>query len=196
VLIDTDVLKTLPEREYRAGLAEVVKYGLILDAEFFAYLEKNVEGLLGRRHEVLEHVITRCCQLKADVVEADERETTGQRAVLNYGHTFCHALETTTGYGTYLHGEAVSIGMMCAAHLAERMGRIKADFTRRQYSLLVALGLPVALLDVDHEALLGAMMRDKKVEHGRRRFVLPTRIGHVELVGDVDPTDVRAALSH
>jgi 3-dehydroquinate synthase len=196
VLIDTDVLKTLPEREYRAGLAEVVKYGLIMDAEFFAYLERNVEGLLGRRHEVLEHVIARCCQLKAEVVEADERETTGRRSVLNYGHTFCHALETTTGYGTYLHGEAVSIGMMCAAHLAERMGRIGADFTRRQYNLLVALGLPVALLDVDHEALLGAMMRDKKVEHGRLRFVLPTRLGHVELVGDVDPADVRAALSH
>ncbi len=85
--------------------------------------------------------------------------------------------------------------MMCAAHLAERMGRIGPDFTRRQYDLLVALGLPVALLDVDHEALLGAMMRDKKVEHGRLRFVLPTRIGHVELVGNVDPTDVRAALS-
>lgn len=92
VLIDTDVLKTLPEREYRAGLAEVVKYGLIMDAEFFQYLERNVEGLLGRRHEVLGRVIARCCQLKAEVVEADERETTGRRSVLNYGHTFCHAL--------------------------------------------------------------------------------------------------------
>jgi hypothetical protein len=124
VLIDTEVLNTLPDREYRAGLAEVVKYGVILDAEFFAYLEDHVDDLNRRRADVLRPVIARCCRLKADVVEQDERETAGRRAVLNYGHTFGHAIEAETGYGDFLHGEAVSIGMLCASRLAERLGRI------------------------------------------------------------------------
>jgi len=194
VLIDTSVLTTLPEREYRAGLAEVVKYGVILDADFFEYLEHHVAELKSRQNSVLEHVIRRSCRLKADVVEADEHETTGQRAVLNYGHTFCHALETVTGYGQFLHGEAVSIGMLCASRLAERLGRVDSNFTSRQRRLLAALGLPVDFPQVDREALLSAMAHDKKVEHGRLRFVLPTRLGHVELVGGVDPALVRAAL--
>jgi 3-dehydroquinate synthase len=198
VLIDTDVLSTLAEREYRSGLAEVVKYGAILDAAFFEYLEANVVGLDERRHDVLAHVIGRCCRLKADMVEADERETTGQRAALNYGHTFGHALEAVAGYGTLLHGEAVAIGMVCASRLAERLGRIDAAATRRQRDLLAALGLPVTLPEVSAERveqLLDAMMHDKKVQHGRLRFVLPTRLGHVELVGDVAAADVRAALT-
>ncbi|HKD38242.1 MAG TPA: 3-dehydroquinate synthase, partial [Pirellulales bacterium] len=128
VLIDTEVLSRLPRREFISGLAEVVKYGVILDADFFAYLESHVAELNARQPEALRHVIARSCRLKADVVEADERETSGGRAVLNYGHTFAHALETVSGYGELLHGEAVSIGMMCAARLAERMGRIDADF--------------------------------------------------------------------
>ncbi len=195
VLIDTSTLKTLPDREYRSGLAEVVKYGMIMDAEFFGYLEKKVSKLIDRRHDVLEYIVARCCQLKADVVSADEREESGQRVILNYGHTFCHALEAITHYGTYLHGEAVSIGMICAARLAKRLGRVDAALVKRQHDLLAALGLPVTLLDVDHEAMLEAMMHDKKVEHGKLRFVLPTKIGHVELVGDIDSADVSAALS-
>jgi 3-dehydroquinate synthase len=194
VLIDTAVLATLPDREYRAGLAEVVKYGVILDADFFAYLEGHVAELTDRDPAVLEHVVTRCCRLKADVVEADERETTGLRAVLNYGHTFCHALETVTGYGQYLHGEAVSLGMLCASRLAERLGRVDAKFTARQHTLLAALGLPVEFPDTNRGQLLDAMMHDKKVEHGRLRFVLPSRMGHVELVGDVKEDDVLAAM--
>jgi len=194
VFIDTSVLTTLPEREYRAGLAEVVKYGVILDAEFFAYLEAHAAQLNQRDPAVLEHVIARSCRLKADVVENDERELTGLRAVLNYGHTFCHALETVTGYGTYLHGEAVSLGMLCASRLAERLGRVDAAFTQRQRTLLAKLGLPVDFPAADHDALLAAMGHDKKVEHGRLRFVLPTRMGHVELVGDVPEADVRAAI--
>ncbi len=194
VLIDTAVLKTLPDREYRAGLAEVVKYGVILDAEFFEYLERNISELNQRDASVLEHVVARCCRLKADVVEADERETAGLRAVLNYGHTFCHALETVTGYGEFLHGEAVSLGMLCASRLAERLGRVDAAFTSRQHELLAALNLPVDFPDVNHSQLLDAMTHDKKVEHGRLRFVLPTRMGHVELVGDVPEEDVLAAL--
>ncbi len=195
VLIDTAVLATLPEREYRAGLAEVVKYGVILDVEFFVYLESHVELLAARDANVLEHVIMRSCRLKADVVAQDEREETGRRSVLNYGHTFCHALETVTGYGEYLHGEAVSIGMLCASRLAERLGRVDAKFTQRQYALLAALGLPVTFPDVDRDAILAAMAHDKKVEHGQLRFVLPKAMGHVELVGGVDPQDVRAALT-
>lgn len=194
VLIDTQTLQTLPERDYRSGLAEVVKYGVILDAEFFARLERDVPALTGRRHDVLQTVIARCCRLKADVVEADEREETGHRAVLNYGHTFAHAFETTTGYGELLHGEAVSIGMMCAARLAERLGRVDAEFVRRQRGLLMALGLPVTTPEIDPDVLIAAMMRDKKSDAGKVRFVLPTRLGHVELVNEVDRSDVRAAL--
>jgi 3-dehydroquinate synthase len=194
VLIDTYTLKTLPDREYRAGLAEVVKYGVILDAGFFGWLESHVEEINRRDPASLEHLIARCCRLKADVVERDERETTGLRAVLNYGHTFCHAIEAVTGYGEYLHGEAVSIGMMCAARLAAAMGRIDTAFITRQKSLLTALHLPLETPTVDDEQLLAAMQHDKKVEHGRLRFVLPTRLGHVELVGGVDPALARAAL--
>jgi 3-dehydroquinate synthase len=196
VLIDTAVLDTLPEREYRAGLAEVVKYGVILDADFFSYLEGHAAPLVKRDAAALEHVIARCCRLKADVVAADERELTGRRAVLNYGHTFCHALETVTAYGRYLHGEAVAIGMMCAARLAERLARVDRGFTERQRKLLLALRLPVEFPTVDPDALLAAMSHDKKVEHGRLRFVLPDRIGHVELVGDVGEKDLRAALKN
>ena len=194
VLIDTDVLATLPPREYRSGLAEVVKYGVILDADFFAYLEAHVEGLNQRDPTVLRHIIARSCRLKADVVEQDEREETGLRAVLNYGHTFCHAFETVTGYGELLHGEAVSIGMLCASRLAERLGRIDASLTARQHQLLAALGLPTDMPNIDVQAALEVMSHDKKVAHGRLRFVLPTRLGHVELVGNVDPADVLAAL--
>ncbi|MBL9124613.1 MAG: 3-dehydroquinate synthase [Planctomycetaceae bacterium] len=189
VLIDTAVLETLPEREYRAGLAEVVKYGVILDADFFAALEKNVAALNTREPNVLRQVIARSCELKAQVVSRDEREETGLRAVLNYGHTFCHAIEAVTGYGEFLHGEAVSIGMLCASRLAERLGRIGPEVTARQQTLLSQLGLPVELPRLDAERLLNAMAHDKKTEHGKLRFVLPTRLGEVELVGDV-PTDL------
>jgi 3-dehydroquinate synthase len=194
VLIDTAVLATLPEREYRAGLAEVVKYGVILDEEFFAYLENHVAEIRARQDEVLRHIVARSCQLKANVVSADEREETGLRAVLNYGHTFCHAFETLTGYGQLLHGEAVAIGMTCAARLAERLGRIDAGFTRRQQELLLALGLPTQAPPLEPGEVISVMARDKKAAGGQLRFVLPTRLGHVELVGNVPEADVRAAL--
>lgn len=194
VLIDTATLATLPEREYLSGMGEVVKYGVILDAELFDELEGCADRLLRRDPETLVRVIARCCRLKADVVERDEREETGLRAVLNYGHTFGHALETLTGYGKLLHGEAVAMGMLCAARLAERLGRIDRALVDRQQALLKALGLPTTLPKVDREKIVTTMTHDKKVEHGRLRFVLPTRLGHVELVEDVDPADVRAVL--
>jgi len=195
VLIDTDVLTTLPVREYRAGLAEVVKYGVILDADFFALLEAETEAIVARQSAILRQIVARCCRLKADVVERDEREETGLRAVLNYGHTFAHALEAAAGYGELLHGEAVAIGMLCASRLAARLGRIGSGATERQYQLLSALGLPTAMPDLPRQQLLSLMAHDKKTTAGRLRFVLPSRLGHVELVDNVPAQDVLAAMS-
>jgi 3-dehydroquinate synthase len=193
VMIDTDALATLPEREYLSGLAEVVKYGVILDPDLFAYLEENVPALRARDPAALSHIIARSCRLKADVVEQDEREETGLRAVLNYGHTFAHALEAVAGYGELLHGEAVSIGMQCAARLAQQIGRIENSLVTRQQYLLGALGLPVTVPALDEGELVAAMQRDKKVEHGRLRFVLPSRLGYVELVDGIHADQVSAA---
>jgi len=193
VLIDIDVLKTLPDREYSAGLAEVVKYGVILDADFFGYLEDHIGALNDRRPDALQHVVARCCRLKADVVEADEREA-GLRAVLNYGHTFCHALEAVTNYGQFLHGEAVAIGMVCAARLAAALGRVDAEFERRQTTLLKALLLPTETpAGLDRAALVAAMQHDKKTVRGQLRFVMPTRMGRVEVVDGVTPKQAQAA---
>ncbi|HLA85100.1 MAG TPA: 3-dehydroquinate synthase [Thermoguttaceae bacterium] len=194
VLVDTATLETLPRREYIAGLGEVVKYGVILDAELFDLLEANVQALLDQRHDLLVEVIARCCRLKADVVRRDEREESGLRAVLNYGHTFGHAFETLAGYGTILHGEAVAMGMACAARLARRLGRVDDRFVQRQHDLLAALGLPLEPPKLDPESIVQSMTHDKKVAHGRLRLVLPTRLGHVELVEDVAADDIRAAI--
>ena len=194
VLIDVDVLQTLPDNEYRAGLAEVVKYGVILDADFFSYLEQHVDPINQREPSTLMQVVERCCQLKANVVEADERETTGLRAVLNYGHTFAHAFESITGYGSLLHGEAVAAGMRCAARLAERLGRVDKAFVDRQEALLRALALSFDPPAASPDDLLQLMSRDKKSDAGQIRFILPDRMGHVELVGNVPPADVAASL--
>jgi 3-dehydroquinate synthase len=195
VVVDVSVLETLPEREYRAGLAEVVKYGVIQDADFFAHLEANVEPINAREPAALTYVIQRCCRLKADVVEQDEREETGVRSILNYGHTFCHAFEAATDYEELLHGEGVAIGMMCAARLAQRMGCVDAEFTKRQRALLEAFGLPLNVPDVEPDELIDLMYRDKKVDRGKLRFVVPSRMGHVECVGDVTTEDIVAALA-
>lgn len=197
VLIDTDALATLPDREYRSGLAEVVKYGVILDADFFAELEANVAGLNSRDPELLTRVIARCCRLKADIVEKDEFERTGLRAALNYGHTFAHAFEALSGYGELLHGEAVSIGMLCASRLAARRGLIGDEVTERQYKLLADLRLPTDVpqrLLYDPREILARMQLDKKTESGILRFVLPTRVGNVELIANLPDADVIAAL--
>jgi 3-dehydroquinate synthase len=194
VIIDVAVLESLPDREFKAGLAEVVKYGVIQDAEFFAYLEKNIELINGRDAAALTYIVTRCCRLKADVVEQDEREETGLRSILNYGHTFGHAFEAGTDYEELLHGEGVAIGMMCAARLAERLGRVDAAFVERQRKLLEAFRLPLDVPDVERDELIELMFRDKKTERGKLRFVLPTRLGHVELINDIGTDDILAAL--
>jgi 3-dehydroquinate synthase len=194
VLVDTATLATLPDREFRSGLGEVVKYGVALDAGLFEYLEDRAGLLLARDPETLIQTIARCCRLKAEVVRQDEREQSGLRAVLNYGHTFAHAFETLTGYSKLLHGEAVALGMVAAARLAERLGRVERGFADRQRALLEALGLPVRRPKLDPRKILSAMAHDKKVAGGRLRFVLPSRLGHAELVENVPEADVRAAL--
>ncbi len=195
VWIDTAFLDTLPVREFASGLAEVVKYGVILDAEFFEYLEANAAAILARQPEAIRHIVSRSCRLKADVVEKDEREETGLRAVLNYGHTFAHAFETVGGYGGWLHGEAVAAGMICASRLAERRGLIDPELTRRQRDLLTAFGLPTARKpEWSIDDLIAAMRRDKKAAAGELRFILPTRLGEVRLFGDIPEAQVREVL--
>jgi 3-dehydroquinate synthase len=195
VLIDTDVLSTLPDRSYLSGLAEVIKYGVIDDAEFFQWLELNAERLIDRDGEALRHAIQRSCECKARVVGEDERETSGRRAILNYGHTFAHAIEATSGYGMLLHGEAVSIGMQMAARMAIDLGLADTSLLERQAALLEACGLPTTLAGADADAMLPVMMRDKKVAHGNLHFVLPTEIGVVELVGGIDESAIRQAIT-
>jgi 3-dehydroquinate synthase len=198
VLIDTETLKTLADRDYRSGLAEVVKYGVILDAPFFEFLERSVLALNRRDPAALREVIAASCRLKAHVVERDEFELTGLRAVLNYGHTFGHAFEALGRYGELLHGEAVAIGMVYASRLAERLGKIEAAVTRRQVSLLQALQLPTALpagMSFAPGDVVERMRLDKKAVAGRMRFILPTRLGHVELFDDVAEAEVLAVLS-
>lgn len=197
VLIDTAVLESLPAREFAAGMAEVIKYGVILDADFFAFLEQRAEAIQQREPNILRQVIARCCRLKADVVENDEFERTGLRAVLNYGHTFGHAFEALAGYGELLHGEAVAIGMLYASRLAERLGFIDAAITSRQEKLLSQFDLPTRLPASwahSNDAVLDRMKLDKKTVGGRLRFVLPKRMGHVEVINAVPEADVRAVL--
>jgi 3-dehydroquinate synthase len=177
VWIDLDFLASLPEREYRSGLAEVVKYGVILDAELFTFLEQHTDSILTRDSKAVEYIVAQSCRLKADVVARDEREETGLRAVLNYGHTFAHAFETVGGYGSWLHGEAVAAGMVCASRLAEALGLIGVEVTDRQWALLRRFGLPTAPLAWPADELLATMHADKKVVAGRLRFVLPRRLG-------------------
>ena len=195
VVIDTETLSTLPKRELVSGLAEVVKYGVIRVPELFTYLETNLQNILYMDAGAITHIVAQSCQAKADVVSQDEREVTGLRAMLNYGHTFGHALESDSSYGTYLHGEAVAIGMHLAAQCARRMGRVDDDFVLRQRTLLENLQLPVRFKGHDPVRLWELMQHDKKVQHGSLRFILPDRMGHVELVDDVPQSLVLEVLN-
>ena len=188
VVADISTLTTLPDREYVSGLAEVVKYGMIIDTDFFHWLEDNALRVKDREKRSVAHIVRRSAELKTLVVERDEREITGLRACLNYGHTFAHAFETATGYGTLLHGEAVSLGMMAAASLACSMNRIDQLVVDRQQKLLETLGLPVStttLNGIEDNDLLGIMSQDKKNIGGKLRFILPSAIGEVETVDNV-----------
>lgn len=193
VVIDLTLLKSLPDRELRAGLAEAVKHGVIADAELFAYMERNVGAILNKDLETLETPVVRSCEIKAAVVAGDEREH-GRRADLNYGHTFGHGIEAVTHYETFLHGEAVSIGMHAAAMLALALGLVDQSFVNRQQACLEAYGLPTTWKDLPLDETLEAMKHDKKSTAGTLKFVVPDRFGHVVHRTDVTEAQARAAL--
>ena len=195
VIADTDTLATLPERELRAGFAEVIKYAALGDAEFFSWLETHADALLAREPATLAHAIATCCRHKAAIVARDETEQ-GERALLNFGHTFGHALETVRGHGTLLHGEAVAIGMVVAARLSTRLGMAAAVDTERLATLLARFGLPTAIpVGTDIDALLKAMQLDKKNLSGKLRLVVWHGIGRAEIVDGVDAAAVLAVLT-
>ncbi|MFN0162837.1 MAG: 3-dehydroquinate synthase [Burkholderiales bacterium] len=196
VLIDTATLATLPEREYRSGLAEVIKYGLIDDVEFLAWLEAHLDALLSRDTKSLTQAILRSCAIKARIVAADERES-GMRAWLNLGHTFGHAIEAGLGYGEWLHGEAVAAGMVAAADLSARLGYISAADVERVVNLIARAGLPVAAPKLGRDRYLDLMRGDKKSEAGAIRYVLLTRLGvaRVEPGADLIVTEPLAAVA-
>ncbi len=194
VLADTTVLKTLPPRELSAGLAEVIKHGVIRDPAFFAWLEENVDKLLVCDAPALAHAVQRCCEIKAAVVGADERET-GVRALLNFGHTFGHAIESGVGFGNWLHGEAVAAGMVMAADLSRRMGLLAQAEQGRIIALLRRAKLPVAPPDIAPSRLLESMGLDKKSEGGRIRFILLDGIGAASMCADVPEAALQQALA-
>ncbi|WDE08405.1 3-dehydroquinate synthase [Thalassomonas viridans] len=185
VLIDIDTLISLPKREFSAGMAEVVKYGILGDGEFFDWLEQRKEQILGGDKAVLAQMIERCCQCKADIVASDETEA-GVRALLNLGHTFGHAIEAEMGYGTWLHGEAVATGMVLAAKLAVSMNLLAASDLRRIESLLEVFDLPlVPPENMGFSEFIRHMRRDKKNLGGKLRLIIPTKIGHSEIRDDI-----------
>ncbi len=193
VLTDTRTLDTLPPRELRAGLAEVIKYGLIRDAAFYDWLESSIERLLAREPDALGHAIRRSCEIKAEIVGRDEREQ-GERAVLNLGHTFGHAIESATGYSGWLHGEAVGAGLLMAATLSRECGTMRAEEVDRLRKLLERTGLPTAARDVPADTALEHMRIDKKVKAGRIRLVLLRGIGAAYVTGDYPDGALRATV--
>ena len=194
VLADIATLTTLPDRELRAGLAEVIKYGLIRDLEFLVWLERHVEGLLARDPALLAEAVQRSCANKAEVVAADERES-GERALLNLGHTFGHAIEAGLGYGEWLHGEAVAAGTMMAAELSQQLGWLaQADVVRIE-ALFLRAGLPVRGPQLGAARYIELMRHDKKVTEGRLRLVLLQRLGHAVLTADADEAAIAAAIA-
>jgi 3-dehydroquinate synthase len=196
VLCDLDTLRTLHKREYRAGLAEVIKYGIIYDARLFQRLERDLPKLLKREPKTLTGIVARCCEIKADVVGQDETES-GLRAILNFGHTIGHALEAISGYGKYLHGEAISIGQVAAAKLSSRHLGLSASDATRITALFRRAGLPVSvkLNPSQLKKLCAAMMLDKKVSGGEIKFVLAERIGKVQFGQKLPLAVVRETLS-
>lgn len=186
VWIDLKTLLTLPPREWRAGLAEVIKYGVIKDEDFFAFLEQNTEGLTPNNEELLKQIVANSCQIKGTIVELDEQDQ-GVRNILNFGHTIGHALESVTDYTRFLHGEAVAIGMVAACQLAVELGIGEISLVERIKNLLLKVGLPVDIpQDIDVEKIINNLALDKKINSGKIRFVLPRRVGSVEFVDGVE----------
>ncbi|HUS25157.1 MAG TPA: 3-dehydroquinate synthase [Candidatus Binatia bacterium] len=200
VIADLDTLSTLPARELRAGLAEVIKYALLGDAAFLRWLEQHVDALLALESGPLAEAVEKCCAMKARIVALDERETessgAGPRALLNLGHTFAHAIESHAGYGEWLHGEAVAVGLCMAADLSVRMGWISGEDGARAVALVRRAGLPVQPpRTLTPDEFLDRMGLDKKVRGGRMRLVLLRSLGHAFVTGDFDPGQLRATLA-
>lgn len=193
VVIDLSVLETLPAREVSAGLAEVIKYGLICDPDFFDWLELNIERLIAKDKDALAYAITRSCENKARVVGIDEEER-GLRAILNLGHTFGHAIETALGYGVWLHGEAVAVGMLLAAKVSRDLGHLSDQDVERVESLLLRAGLPNSAPELGFEQWIAHMSHDKKVDAGKIRFVLLEKIGLAYVTADVSTEILRKYL--
>ncbi len=196
VIADTDPLKTLPRRELLAGLAEVIKYGMLADIGLFGWLERNLDRLLALDDEALAEIVERCCSIKARIVCLDERES-GPRALLNLGHTFGHAIETHTGYTQWLHGEAIAVGLVLAADLSARMGWIRAEEAARCEKLVARAGLPVqppaGMTPAQFRELMGA---DKKVQAGKLRLVLLRGLGQAELTTEFEEAQLQETLEH
>jgi 3-dehydroquinate synthase len=194
VIIDTATLSTLPEREYVAGIAEVIKYGAACDATFFDWIESHVDRMLSRDADAIAHAVHESCRIKAQVVARDEREA-GERAVLNFGHTFGHAIEAATGYGTWLHGEAVAAGMVLATALSQRVSGLGVDDANRLKRLIDRAGVPVAPPVLGFDRWMELMARDKKAESGAMRFVLLKALGAASVRSGIDEADLRAVLA-
>jgi 3-dehydroquinate synthase len=195
VLADISTLDTLPERELKAGLAEVIKYGLIRDPEFFVWLEANIEKLLARNRDALAYAVQRSCANKAEVVAADEHEK-GERALLNLGHTFGHAIETGLGYGEWLHGEAVAAGTLIAAELSCKLGWLTEDSCSRIETMFVRAGLPVIGPKLGAERYLELMRHDKKVQDGKLRLILLKGIGQAVVSDQAAEMDIVQAIEN
>jgi 3-dehydroquinate synthase len=193
VLIDPDVLRSLPEREYRAGLYEIIKAGVIRDAELFDFLERHADRVLTRDADAMEHIIAAAVRIKAEVVTADERES-DLRRILNFGHTVGHALEAETRYTRFLHGEAVAFGMHAATKIAERTGRLGEQEATAIHGVVRRYGPIPALDGIPAENLIARLGSDKKTVQGKVHFVLPTRIGEVTIVSGIDPAVIRASI--
>ncbi|MEP1448186.1 MAG: 3-dehydroquinate synthase [Paraglaciecola sp.] len=195
VLIDTNSLSTLPKREFAAGMAEVIKYGVIYDPEFFVWLEDNQQAIKQQQLAALQYMIARCCEIKAEIVAIDERES-GLRAILNLGHTFGHAIEAEKGYGNWLHGEAVAAGIVLASAVATKMNWLEASEFSRIESLLQAFDLPtVAPSDMTYDDFVRHMRHDKKVQAGQLFFVIPKEIGKAVVTNEISDEVLRAILT-
>ena len=189
VLADLDTLQTLPQKEFRAGLAEIIKYGVISDSSLFEYLEKNVEKILQLDKKCLEYIIKTSCSIKAEVVEKDELEN-HYRMILNFGHTLGHAIEALTHYSKFIHGEAVAIGMVYAAKLSQKLGKCQEGIPRRLDRLVRKFGLPADLPDLHSKAIIESLYHDKKTMNHKIKFILIKDIGRVEIVEDMPEADI------
>ena len=193
VAADLDTLQSLPREEFRAGLAEVIKYGVIYDATLFDYLEQNTEKIMRLEKECLMHIIKTSCSIKAEVVEKDERES-HYRMILNFGHTLGHAIEALTGYSKFIHGEAVAIGMVYAAKLSHQLGKCPQEIPERIMELVKKCGLPVDLPDLDPQLIIESLYHDKKTINNKIKFILVKGIGKIEIINDISEGDIRKLL--